>query len=176
MRKSLEKEQLIPIPQDRRRRRNRLDGQSRSADTILDGMRPQKIGRVLGTGVRVAGRMAGERLAGEPRSQTLQTQSPVSVGISSQTPVSPSRQQRSVHPVRGIRGLFKPFTRVGGIVFLEVAGLFFLIFVLLFGQMAWRMRASYAVGPDHSKFLMAAALTLAFLYLSASSFWRASRR
>jgi hypothetical protein len=118
--------------------------------------------------------MAGERLAGEPGSQTLKAQP--SATTSAKAPVSPSRQQRSTRPVRGIRGFLKPFTRVGGIVFLEVAGLFFLIFVLVFGQMAWRMRASYVAGPDHPKFLIAAALTLAFLYLSASSFWRANRR
>jgi hypothetical protein len=46
----------------------------------------------------------------------------------------------------------------------------------VFGQMVWRFRLSYAVGPDHAKFLAAAALMVAFLYLSASSFWRARRR
>ena len=73
-------------------------------------------------------------------------------------------------------GFLRPFRRVGGIVFLEVAGVFFLLFVLVFGQMVWRMRSNYAHGPDHPKFLMAAGLMLVFLYLSASSFWRARRK
>lgn len=77
---------------------------------------------------------------------------------------------------RGVGGFFRPFRRVGGIVFLEVTGVFFLLFVLVFGQMVWRMRMSYAHGPDHQKFLVAAGLTLVFLYLCVSSFWRARRR
>jgi len=77
---------------------------------------------------------------------------------------------------RGVGGFLRPFRRVGGIVFLEVAGVFFLLFVLVFGQMMWRMRSNYAQGPDHPKFLMAVGLMLVFLYLSASSFWRARRK
>jgi hypothetical protein len=42
--------------------------------------------------------------------------------------------------------------------------------------MAWRLRASYAAGPDHGKFLAAIALSLVFVYLSVSSFWRARKR
>jgi hypothetical protein len=75
-----------------------------------------------------------------------------------------------------VGGFLRPFQRVGGILFLEVAGVFFLLFVLVFGQMAWRMRSSYAQGPGHQKFLVAIALMLVFLYLSASSFWRARRK
>ena len=91
-------------------------------------------------------------------------------------PVSPAPARKTGSVSRGIGGFFKPFTRVGGIVFLEVAGVFFLLFVLVFGQMVWRTRASYAAGPDHQKFLTAAGLMLVFLYLSASSFWRARKR
>ncbi len=77
---------------------------------------------------------------------------------------------------RGVGGFFKPFRRVGNIVFLEVVGVFFFIFVLVFGQTVWRARASYLHGPDHQKFLVAGGLLLLFLYLSVSSFWRARRR
>lgn len=77
---------------------------------------------------------------------------------------------------RGLGGFIRPFQRVGSIVFLEVTGVFFLLFVLVFGQMVWRMRMSYAQGPDHLKFLAAAGLTLFFLYLTVSSFWRAHRK
>jgi hypothetical protein len=78
---------------------------------------------------------------------------------------------------RGVGGfLLRPFGRVGGILFLEVAGVFFFIFVLVFSQSMLRARASYLHGPDHEKFLVAAALMLLFLYLSVSSFWRARRK
>ena len=77
---------------------------------------------------------------------------------------------------RGVGGFLRPFSRLGGILFLEVAGLFFFIFVLVFGQTVWRTRASYLHGPDHVKFLVAAGLMVLFLYLSVSSFWRARRK
>ena len=73
-------------------------------------------------------------------------------------------------------GFLKPFGRVGGIVLLEVTGAFFFLFVILFGNRMWLLRAQYAHGPDHSKFLVYAGLTLVFLYLSVSSFWRAKRK
>ncbi|MGA9782953.1 MAG: hypothetical protein WBQ52_12410, partial [Terracidiphilus sp.] len=70
----------------------------------------------------------------------------------------------------------RPFRRVGGTVFLEVAGGFFLLFVLVFGIAVWRLRSDYAHGPEHAKFLVAAGMALVFLYLGVSSFWRANRR
>lgn len=136
-------------------------------------MRPEKLGRVLGVGVRVAGRMAGERLTGQqagPVQPSTIVRAPVAA------PVNPAPARKSGTLARGVGGFFKPFRRVGGIVFLEVVGVFFLLFVLVFGQMAWRDRTSYASGPDHGRFLMAAGLMLVFLYLSASSFWRARKR
>jgi hypothetical protein len=77
---------------------------------------------------------------------------------------------------KGMGGFLKPFRRVGGIVLLEVTGAFFFLFVILFANWAWKLRAEYAQGPEHSKFLVYAALTLVFLYLSVSSFWRAKRK
>jgi hypothetical protein len=136
-------------------------------------MRPQTIGRALGVGVRLAGRMAGQQLSGErqgPQAQPQSAAQPVTHASSR------GSRLKTGNLGRGLAGFFKPFTRVGGIVLLEVTGVFFLIFVLVFGQMAWRARTSYATGPDHNKFLAAAALSLVFLYLCVSSFWRARKR
>lgn len=140
-------------------------------------MRPQTVGRVLGIGLRVAGRLAGQRLAGSPGNSPARPVTVAGVG----GPASERHAGRQVgsataNVARGMGGFFRPFRRVGGIVFLEVMGVFFLLFVLVFGQMVWRMRSNYAQGPDHPKFLMAAGLMLVFLYLSASSFWRARRK
>jgi hypothetical protein len=77
---------------------------------------------------------------------------------------------------RGVGGFFRPFRRVGGILWLEMTGAFFFLFVLLFGRATWLVRASYAYGPDHMRFLGYAAMTAVFLYLGVSSFWRARRR
>ncbi len=129
---------------------------------------------MLGVGVRVAGRMANERLTGERPGQPVAAQPYPAQPAKPQSSRKPQRPSGSL--TRGLGGFFRPFQRVGGAVFLEVTGAFFLLFVLLFGQMAWRMRSSYATGPDHWKFLAAIALALIFVYLSASSFWRARKR
>jgi hypothetical protein len=149
-------------------------------------MKPQTIGRVLGIGVRVAGRVAGQRLAGDATRATTGNSAgapvthPVTIDAANESPSirmagrSASRATGTLS--RGVGGFLKPFRRVGNILFLEVVGVFFFVFVLVFAQTLWRTRASYLHGPDHQKFLVAAGLALVFLYLSLSSFWRARRK
>ncbi len=145
-------------------------------------MRAQTIGRVLGVGVRVAGRIAGQRLAGPPHSSAASSAAsrPVTVpGVGAQRAsfLSPQKAARvSGGVARGVGGFLRPFGRVGRSIFLEVSGVFFLLFVLVFGSWAWRTRASFAHGQEHTKFMVYAALMVVFLYLSASSFWRAKRK
>jgi hypothetical protein len=140
-------------------------------------MKPQTIGRALGIGMRVAGRMAGQRLAGNAQAAVAR---PVTIeGVTDPararaTGTTAGRATGSL--ARGIGGFLRPFGRVGSKIVLEVAGLFFFIFVLVFGQTVFRARASYLHGPDHEKFLVGTALMLLFLYLSVSSFWRARRK
>src|ERR1700676_493453 len=53
------------------------------AATIIDGMKPQTVGRVLGVGLRVAGRLAGQRLAaaaGDPGSAATRPVTVAGVG------------------------------------------------------------------------------------------------
>lgn len=135
-------------------------------------MRPQTVGRVLGVGLRVAGRMAGQRLA-SPEAAPSGTRS-----NARRVPLINGQQasRTAAGVARGVGGFMRPFGRIGGKILVEVTGVFFLLFVLIFGQMAWRVRASYAQGPEHLKFLVALGLSLVFLYLSVSSFWRARRR
>ena len=77
---------------------------------------------------------------------------------------------------KGIGGFLRPFRRVGGILWLEVMGVFFLLPVVVFAPNIWRYRASYAHGPDHRTFLISIIFVAVFLYLGVSSFWRAWRR
>lgn len=77
---------------------------------------------------------------------------------------------------RGVGGFLKPFRRVGGIVWLEVCGVFFLLPVLVFAPKMWQMRASWAQGPDHRTFVASAIVVVVFLYLGVTSFWRAHKR
>jgi hypothetical protein len=163
-------------------------------------MNANDFGKRLGIGVRVAGRMAGQ--AGQQRSQQPGPSGSVSpaqaanasgavyepkgvVEMPSQRFVPTAQEilaaKQKTHKYtraagRGIGGLLRPFGRVGGILWLEVTGVFFGMFMLLFATDAWRSRTSYAAGPLHQRFLIAAGLTLVFGYLSVSAFWRAKRR
>ncbi|HEV2214216.1 MAG TPA: hypothetical protein VGR64_02930 [Terracidiphilus sp.] len=130
-------------------------------------MKAEKIGRVLGTGVRVAGRMAGERIAGTPGQSTAQEPG--------RRPATP-KISATKRLARGAGGFLRPFARVGGALWLEVTGFFFLLFALVFVRALWQLRASALHGPQHWKFVGSAAVVAAFLYLALSSFWRARRR
>jgi hypothetical protein len=139
-------------------------------------MKPHSIGRAMGIGLRIAGRIAGQHMAASASPANS------SAGNAPARPPVTHAQGRAAGGVaRGIGGFLRPFRRVGSIVWLEVMGVFFFLFVLVFGQALWRTRASYAhsqdaLGKDHGTFLLSAAFMLVFLYLSISSFWRARRK
>jgi hypothetical protein len=77
---------------------------------------------------------------------------------------------------RGVGGFLKPFRRVGAILWLEITGSFFFLFVVAFAPSAWRYRPSHFNGPYDRHFLAAVGVMVVFFYLGASSFWRARRR
>lgn len=155
-------------------------------------MKPHSIGRTLGIGLRVAGRVVGQRVAAGAQGAGSAPQT----GIAAQAQVvraevvaaardasRDARQEAGQVAVRtakgvgrGVAGFLRPFQRVGGIVWLEVTGVFFLLFVVAFAPTLWRTRASYLHGPDHRMFWAAAVITAVFLYLSVTSFWKARRK
>ncbi|HZB88615.1 MAG TPA: hypothetical protein VE291_08170 [Terracidiphilus sp.] len=133
-------------------------------------MKPESIGRVVGVGMRVAGRVAAQRLAGPaatPSPQAAQHAPRAQVRTSGKTNGSLAR---------GVGGFLKPFGRAGSIVWLQVTGLFFSLPVLVFAPTLWRTRLSYVHGPDHRTFVSSAVVVAVFFYLSVSSFWRARKR
>jgi len=73
---------------------------------------------------------------------------------------------------KGIGGFLRPFRRVGGIVWLEATGTFFLLFAALFALRLWQNWSG--IGRVSRDFTIGAALV--FLYLGVSSFWRARRK
>ncbi len=144
-------------------------------------MRPETIGRVLGTGLRVAGRMAGERITEAASTSSVNS----GADMRGTQRVSAAPQQNAPRPpatqktggvTRGLAGFFKPFRDVGGKLWLEVTGVFFLLPVLVFAPTVWRTRASFAAGPDHRTFVSSAIVVIVFLYLGVTSFWRARRK
>jgi hypothetical protein len=145
-------------------------------------MKPEYIGRVVGIGVRVAGRMAGQWMAapaapGGPQIEANAEAKGASTG-SAQAVAQAGRAaaQTGRGVAHGVGGLLRPFRRVGGILWLEITGAFFLLPVVVFAPNVWRTRASWAYGPDHRTFLASVVVVALFLYLGVSSFWRARRR
>jgi hypothetical protein len=147
-------------------------------------MKPQTIGRALGIGLRVAGRIASQRVTAGAQAAASQP-APAAGANAAQTRASGQVTGRVPGQVavqaargaaRGVGGFLKPFRRVGGIVWLEVTGVFFALPVVVFVPVLWRTRLSWAHGPDHRTFLITAVIVALFLYLSGSSFWRARRR
>jgi hypothetical protein len=136
-------------------------------------MEPRRVGRTLGIGVRVASNMLRdrvERAAAHPRP------------VTSSIPAPPDRQMgnRVASVKRGVKafgqGLWTPFSHAGGVLWLEITGLFFALFTLFFVQSAYRVRSSWRAGPEHAHFMLYAVLTLGFAWFSISSFLRAYRK
>jgi hypothetical protein len=139
-------------------------------------MQPDRFGRKLGIGVRVAGGILRDRAA--QASHSMQQDAPA------------MQQQASVYVQRGAAGsravasgakkfgqsVWGPFAHAGSVLWLEITGLFFALFGLFFAQGAYRLRHAWQSGSDHSRFLIYAVVTLVFFYFAFSSFYRARKK
>ena len=138
-------------------------------------MKPQSIGRALGIGLRVAGRIAGQRLAGGAQAAASQHATATASAVQSRSAgQAAGKTTRGV--AHGIGGFLRPFRRVGGILWLEVTGVFFFLFALVFGTAVYRTRPLHFHGPYDKAFLISAAMMLVFLYLGVTSFLSARRK
>jgi hypothetical protein len=72
--------------------------------------------------------------------------------------------------------LWTPFGHAGGVLWLEITGLFFALFTLFFVQSAYRVRGDWKAGPEHAHLVLYALLGMAFAWFSGSSFLRAYRK
>jgi hypothetical protein len=136
-------------------------------------MKPETIGRALGIGLRVAGRVAGQRIAGNAQAGSSQPAQQSAAAASQPRNRGQSANQVSRSAARGVGGFFRPLRRVGGILWLEVTGVFFCLFALVFGTAMWRVRPASLHGPYHKPFLTTAAMMMVFLYLGVTSFLKA---
>ncbi len=138
-------------------------------------MEPKKVGRALGIGVRVASKMVRERVA----------------EASAASPAIPTRPKATARPVppiidrtaaakRGAKAfgqaLLGPFTHAGGVLWLEITGLFFALFALFFVQSIYRIHTAWRQGPEHAHLLLYTLLAAGFGWFSFSSFARAYRK
>lgn len=77
----------------------------------------------------------------------------------------------------GISTTFRHVSRVLHLLFLQVAGVFFLAFAAAGGlAFAREYRLFLAGQPAQTKMAVAAAFALMFLWFAVSSFWRAARK
>jgi len=139
------------------------------------------MGRALGIGLRVAGRIAGQRIAGSaaPAAGAAPRQAVRAVPLPTRDAGQRAGQiavQAGRAASQGVGGFLRPFRRVGGILWLEVTGVLFLLPVIVFAPTLWRASIGYSHTGDHRTFWAAALVVGVFLYLSISSFWRARRR
>ena len=145
-------------------------------------MEPRNIGRALGIGVRVAGRIAGQRVASpapsdaSPPHPKAQSVAPGPSLVSQARPQAQAAGRIAARTgpnlSKGIGGLLRPFRRVGGVVWLEATGTFFLLFAALFALRLWQNWSG--IGAISRDFSIGAAVV--FLYLGITSFWRARHR
>jgi hypothetical protein len=139
-------------------------------------MEPNRLGRKLGIGIRVASGIVRDRAAHAAHSM--------------QQEVPAVQQQATVYAQRGSdrgravatgarnfgKSVWGPFAHAGGVLWLEVTGLFFALFGLFFAQNAYKLRHAWFSGHDHSRFLIYVVVTVVFFYFTFSSFYRARKK
>ena len=144
-------------------------------------MEPKKVGRTLGIGVRVASNMLRERV------ERAAASTPATSTVGNRPPIPASASVRSVPMSRRVatakrgakafgQALLGPFTHAGGVLWLEITGLFFGLFALFFVQSVYRVRTAWRQGPEHGHLLLYGAMALAFAWFSVTSFARAYRK
>ena len=151
-------------------------------------MEPNRFGRKLGIGVRVASRMVQQRAAQSRATQSTPSQpgsaQPTARSATPANAARPAAPPRNyTEPARrfgeGTRRFGKavggPLAHAGRTLWLELTGLIFALFALFFVQYAWRVRASAVHGPDHTRFVLYGCATAIFLYFSITSFWKSAR-
>ena len=126
-------------------------------------MEPKKVGRTLGIGVRVASNMVRERVeraaASVPAPSTAGNGPPRPAATSARSvPIS----HRVTTAKRGAKAfgqaLLGPFTHAGGVLWLEITGLFFALFALFFVQSVYRVHTAWRQGPEHTHLLLYGAM------------------
>ena len=128
-------------------------------------MQPDRMGRKLGVGVRVASGMLRDRAV--QTTDSMQQKAPV---YAERAAVAKREGKKFGQRIWG------PFAHAGSVLWLEITGLFFGLFGLYFAQNAFKLRHAWSSGPDHARFVVYCIITAVFLYFTVSSFYRARRK
>jgi len=165
-----------------------------AAEQLHWGMDRVRFGRVLGIGTRLAAKTLVEAVdaaaAPNPAPARPATEVPSKVAVAGERLGEKTRRatvqakQASAGVKRGGKrfgeSVWGPFTKAGGVLWLEFTGVFFGVFAVYGVSGAWRQRAywrdSVAHHGDHMHFLLGCAMLVIFGYFTVSSFVRAGRR
>jgi hypothetical protein len=131
-------------------------------------MEANRVGRTMGVGTRLLGRML--------RDKTVESAARTAAHVEKQAPVYKERGRRLGQGSRRFgQSMWGPFAHASRQLWLEITGLFFFVFAIFFGGHTWELRAQWAAGPSHTRFLLYSLITLVFVYFAVSSFVRAAR-
>jgi hypothetical protein len=147
---------------------DRGNSNQRPAATLLC-MEPTRVGRKLGIGVRVASGMLRDRAS--QTAHSMQQEAPAYAARSAKTGRAVAAGAKNFG-----KSVWGPFAHAGGVLWLEITGLFFFLFGIFFAQGTYRLRHAWHSSPDHTRFLVYAAVTLVFFYFAFSSFYRARKK
>src|ERR1700691_5621984 len=148
-------------------------------------MQPNRLGRILGVGTRVAAEKLREgsirAAAAAHRPSTPSPVHPKSVSATTPRPNIPSPTAVTQGTRRFARGagrfgasVWKPFAHASGILWLQITGLFFAFFFLGFALHSWQIYRADGWRDHHLPlYLLFAAL---FAWFAVTSFWRANRK
>jgi hypothetical protein len=145
-------------------------------------MQPNRLGRLLGIGTRVAAGKLRDGTAGAAAAvQRSAASSPAGATAASAPsgtrtpPRFPNYAEGSRRVARGAgrfgSALVRPFAHATGVLTLQIAGVFFALFTIFFTVHAWQ--AFKAMGARDRHVLVYAALALLFAWFTVTSFWRA---
>lgn len=131
-------------------------------------MQANRVGRTVGIGTRLLARLVHTRAHQNAARSAAQAQK--------QAPVCTDHGRRLGEGSRRFgASIWRPFAHASRVLWLEITGLFFGVFTLFFGNNLWHLRADWATGPSHRRFVLYAVITVAFAYFTVTSFVRAAR-
>lgn len=143
-------------------------------------MQPNRLGRVLGISARIAAEKFRESKArmdaAAAQAHSSASQAPPRAQASRPDPAVYAQRSRRVAREAGRVGaaFLRPFAHATGILWYQIAGVFFALFTLFFFAHAWQ--AWRMAGTHDRRFVLYAGVGLLFAWFAISSFWRAKKR
>lgn len=151
-------------------------------------MQPNRLGRILGIGTRVAAEKLREgtarAVAATQRPGATETVRATATPATTTTPPGPvvpasavlaeGRRRFARGTGRFGASLWQPFAHASGILWLQITGLFFVFFALGFSLHCWQIYRVAAWRDHHLPLYLFFAVV--FAWFAVTSFWRAGRK